>query len=168
MTISFPMLGKFLTLIFKYFSDRFSSSSGIPTNQMLLLHLMLSQRSLRLPYFFSFFFLHSVLQKYFHRSIFQLIYPFFCSGSLLLIPSSVFFISVIALFIRDYSLVLLGPCYLVDPCLYSISEILDHLYYNTLNCFSVRLSISSLHLLGPLGFYLAPSSAIFFLLSQFV
>ena len=48
--ISFPMLEKFLTIIYSnIFSDpfSFSSSSGTPIIRMLV-HLMLSQRSLRL------------------------------------------------------------------------------------------------------------------------
>ena len=39
---------------------------------------------------------------YFHHSIFQLIYPFFCFSSSLLVTSTVFLISVIALFIADW------------------------------------------------------------------
>lgn len=84
----------------------------------MLLQLILSQRTLRLSSFLFILFLHSALQQYFHHSIFQLIYPFFCSVYLLLISFSVFFISVIALFIRDYS------------------EIWSSFYYTTLNSFS--------------------------------
>ena len=50
MTISFPILGKFSTIIFQIFSQTlsfFSSSSGTPIIRMLVC-LVLSQRSLRL------------------------------------------------------------------------------------------------------------------------
>ena len=60
-TISFPMLGKFLTRISSsIFSDPFfwSSSSGTTITRMLV-HLILSQRSLRLSSFFLFFFILS-------------------------------------------------------------------------------------------------------------
>ena len=80
--ISFPMLGKFSTIISSnVFSGPFclSSPSGTPIMQMLLC-LMLSQRSLRL---FSFFFFHSFFfilfcSRDFHHSVFQVTFLFFC------------------------------------------------------------------------------------------
>jgi len=57
--------------------------------------------------FHSFFFI-LFLGNYFYHSIFQLTYLIFLY--LLLIPSSVFLISVIVLFIIVCSLILLGPC----------------------------------------------------------
>ena len=103
--ITFPMLGRFSTIIssniFSY-PFFFSSSFGTPIIWMLMC-LMLSQHSLRLFsflfYFFSFILFHL---NYFHHSIFQLIYPFFCFSSSLLVTSIMFLISVIALFIADW------------------------------------------------------------------
>ena len=65
LTIFFPMLGKFsASITSNIFSDPFSLSSPSGTSIMkMLVHLMLSQRSLRLFSFFSFFFLYSVLQQ---------------------------------------------------------------------------------------------------------
>ena len=57
----------------------------------------------------SFFFI-LLLSSYFQHLIFQLTYSFFCLSYFALIPSSVFFISVVVLLITLYSLVLLGPC----------------------------------------------------------
>ena len=54
-----------------------SSSSGTPIIQMLIC-LIFSQRSLRHPQIFSFLSLYSLFSCYFHHSIFQLTYPFFC------------------------------------------------------------------------------------------
>ena len=72
LTISFPMLVKFLTRIASdIFSGPFSSSSGTPIIQMLL-HLMSSQRSLRLSHLVSFVFFILLCFSYFHHSIFQL------------------------------------------------------------------------------------------------
>ena len=48
--------------------------------------------------FLSFFFLYSVHWSYFHQSISQLTYAFFCLFTLLMISPSVFFISAILLF----------------------------------------------------------------------
>ena len=111
LTISFPMLGKFSTIISSnIFSVPFffSSSSGTPLILMLVC-LMLSQRSLRLSSILFFFFsllcsavvISSILscRSLMHSSV---------SVILLLIPSREFLISFIVLFV--YSLVLLGPC----------------------------------------------------------
>ena len=65
LTISFPMFGKFSALTSSdIFSDPFSSLPGTPIMWMLV-RLMLSQRSLRLSYFYSFCFLYSVLWWWF-------------------------------------------------------------------------------------------------------
>ena len=96
--ISFPLLGNFSTIFsLNIFSDPFffSSSSGTPIIRMLML-LVLSQRPLRLS---SILFFILLLGSYFHHSIFQLTYLFFCLSHSAMIPSSVFFISVIVLFI---------------------------------------------------------------------
>ena len=79
-TISFPILGKFSTIIFSsIFSWPFflSSSSGTPMIQMLG-HLTLSQRSLRLSSFILTFFFFPLCFIYFHHCIFHLTYPIFC------------------------------------------------------------------------------------------
>ena len=80
--ISFPILGKFSTIISSsIFSQSFflSSSSGTPMIQMLVC-LTLSQRSLRLSSFllFIFFLFFPLCFIYFHHSIFYLTDPIFC------------------------------------------------------------------------------------------
>ena len=81
--ISFPILGKFSTVVSSsIFSCPFfsSQSSGTPMIQMLGC-FTLSQRSLRLSSFllilFSFFFF-PLCFIYFHHFIFYLTYPIFC------------------------------------------------------------------------------------------
>jgi len=110
--MSFPMLRKFSTIISsKIFSVPFFfffSSSGTPITQMLV-HVIMSQRSLRLS------------------SILFILFPLFCSKAvistilsssslscsasviLLLVPSRIFLISVIVLSLFAYSLFLLCP-----------------------------------------------------------
>ena len=75
--ISFPILGKFSTIISSsIFSwSFFLSSSGTPMIQMLG-HFTLSQRSLRLSSFLLILF--SSLLHLFPPSIFHLTYPIFC------------------------------------------------------------------------------------------
>ena len=100
-TISFPILGKFLTVISSNnFSCIFfvSSSSGTPMIQMLG-PLTLSQRSLRLSSFLLILF--SSLVHYFHHSIFHLTYPIFCLSYSTVGSLQSALISVIALFIID-------------------------------------------------------------------
>ena len=84
LTIFFPMLEKFSTIISSnIFSGPFSlSSSGTPIMQMLM-HLMLSQRVLRLSSFFCWFIYYSlfyilICSSDFHHSVLQVIYPFLC------------------------------------------------------------------------------------------
>ena len=100
--ISFSMLGKFSTTISsKTFSYLFffSSSSGTPIIQMLV-HLILSQRSLRLSsvlfILFTLFCSSEVISTILSSS--SLIHSS-ASDILLLIPSRVFLISVIVLFV---------------------------------------------------------------------
>ena len=74
--ISFPMLGKFSTIISSnVFSGSFSLSSGTPIMQMLVCSV-LSQRSPRLSSFLSFFFI-LFCSSGFHHSVFQVTYLFF-------------------------------------------------------------------------------------------
>jgi len=97
--ISFPILGKFSTIISSsIFSWSFLlSSSGSPMIQMLG-HLTLSQRSLRFSHLnlFSFFLSDSFISTILSSTSLVLS---FASISLLFVPSRVFFISFIALFI---------------------------------------------------------------------
>ena len=81
MLVSFPRLGKFLAVIYSnIFSGLLSLfSSGTPIMQILV-HLMLSQRYLKLSFlfilFFFFFFMLSCSD--FHCSVFLHTGPFFC------------------------------------------------------------------------------------------
>ena len=117
----------------------------------MLMHLMLSQCSLRLSSFrfilFSFFCSISVISC--SLSSISLIHSF-ASWILLLIPSGVFFILVIlffiSLFFKTY-ISLLNISYNFStfasvPAHPPPTEILDHLYFITLNSFSCRLPIS--------------------------
>ena len=73
----------------------------------MLVHLMLSQRSLMLSFFLSilFFYFFLLCRSYFHHSVFQIICPFLASVTLLSISSSVLFISVHSFFSSSRSLV---------------------------------------------------------------
>lgn len=121
----FPYQGGFGLVLLHIFSMPFLSSSTTPVLQMLV-HLVLSQGSLRLFSFLSFFFivLHS---SDFQYSVFQLTYSFFCLSYLLLITSNVFFIRLLFFFFFFFIL-FLCQTFLVSlgPCLHSFSEILDH------------------------------------------
>ena len=91
MTISFPILGKFLTMsssniFFKSVPFSFSSFSWTPVIQMFV-HLMLSQRSLRLS---SFLF---ILFSLFCSAAVKVTYPFLCLSYSAIDSSTVFFIS---------------------------------------------------------------------------
>ena len=108
LTISFSMLGKFTTIIsLKIFSYPFffSSSSGTPIIWMLV-HLIWSQRSLRLCQLFLFFLLYSALQKLFLPFYLPTHWFILLSDILLLIPSREFLISVIVFSLYVYYLVL--------------------------------------------------------------
>ena len=103
-TLSFPILGTFLTIIFSnIFSDPFpfSPSSKTPILQMLML-LMLLRILWDSTHFFSFYSLSSCSLAFI--SIILSSSSLICSSAsaiLLLIASSIFFISVIGLFIID-------------------------------------------------------------------
>ena len=81
LTISFPMFGKFSSIItLNVFSGPFSldSPSGTPIMRVLV-HLMLSQRFPRLSSFlFILFFYILFCSSDFRHSVLQVIYPFFC------------------------------------------------------------------------------------------
>ena len=80
---------------------------------------------------------------------------------LLLFPSSVVFISVIVLFICVCLFFHSSRSSLNISCIFSILFPRFWIIFTliTLNCFSGRLPVSS-HLFGPVGFYLALSSAV--------
>ena len=112
-TILFPILGNFSTIISSSifaWSFFLSSSSGTSMIQMVG-RLTLSQRSLRLSSFllilFSFFPSVSFISTILSSTSFILSSA---SVILLLVPSRVFLISFIALFIIYWLLLLLGPC----------------------------------------------------------
>ena len=98
--ISFPILGKFSSIISSIFSwSFFLSSSGTPMIQMLGC-FTLSQRSLSLSSFLLIlFFFFPLCFIYFYHSVFYLTNPIFCLLYSTVVPSRVFFISFIALFI---------------------------------------------------------------------
>ena len=80
LTISFPILGKFSTIISSnIFSVPFFFCSSRTPIIWMVVRLMLSQRSLRLSsiFFHSFFFI-LLCGGYFHYFIFQVTYTFFC------------------------------------------------------------------------------------------
>ena len=96
LTASLPMLGKFSAIMSSnIFSGPFSlfSPSGTPIMWMLV-HLILSQRCLKLS---SFIFFLLFRGSDFYHSVFQLTYLFFCLIYSVIL-SSMFFISIIVLF----------------------------------------------------------------------
>ena len=96
-TISFPILGKFSTIIspsILSWSFFLSSSSGTPMIQMLGC-LTLSQRSLRLSSFLLIFFLFPLCFIYFYHSIFYLTYLLSSTSLTILSSTSVSSASVI-------------------------------------------------------------------------
>uniref|UniRef100_A0A8C6CBZ5 Uncharacterized protein n=1 Tax=Monodon monoceros TaxID=40151 RepID=A0A8C6CBZ5_MONMO len=150
--ISFPMLGKFLTIICSnIFSHPFSLSSlsGTPIMPMLL-KLILSQRSLRLSSFL--FILFSLFCFAAVNSTILSSRSLICSSVsviLLLIPSSVFFILVIVLFILVCLFFNSSRSWLNISCIFSIfASILFQRSWIIftiiiLNSFSGRLPISA-------------------------
>ena len=169
LTISFPTLGKFSTIISSNIfsvSFFFSSSSGSCIIRVLV-HLMLSQKSLRLSHSFHSFFFILLCGSYFQYFIFQVTYPFSASVILLLIPSWEFLISFIVLFLIVCSLILVGPCltFLVFSPFY-FQDFWSSLLSLPWILFQVDC-LFHLHLFGLLGFYLAPSSAVCFCVFSF-
>jgi len=139
---------------FKYFLRSFlslSSPSGTPIKQMLV-HLMLSQRSFRLSSVFVFVF-HSFFYilfwgSDFHHSVLRSLVCSSASVTLLLIASSVLFISV-CLFFSSRSLVNIS-------CIFSFLFPRSWIIFTItiLNPFSERL-LSPLHLVVFSGFILS-------------
>ena len=126
----------------------------------MLVHLMLSQRSLGLASFllilFSTFCSTAVI---FTILSYRSLIHFSVSVILLLIPSSVLFISVHLFFSSS-------GCLLNISCIFSIShppapEILDHLQYHYFEFFFWKVAYLHLYLaIFPLRFYPVPSSGI--------
>ena len=148
MTISFPILGKFSTIISSnIFSVPFffSSSSGTPIIRVLVC-LMLSQRSLRLSsilfILFCLFCSMVVISTIFSsRSLIH----FPASVILVLIPSREFYISFIVLFIIVCLLFHSSKSLLNVSCIFSILFPSFWIIFTiiTLDSFSGRLPISS-------------------------
>ena len=130
--ISFPILGKLSTVISSHiFSDPFPffPSSGILTMQIIL-HLMLSQRSLRWSSFLLFFFLYSVLQQLFppfslpgNLSVIYLFCYWFCT-----VYFSFQLLCCSSLFVLQFHYFFFCIFYILNPFLHSIFKFLDHLY----------------------------------------
>ena len=132
LTTSVSMLGKFSTIISSKFSSYpffFSSSSGTPIIQMLV-HLILSQRSLRLSLVLFIPLLYSAFQKlfpsfYLPAQWFILLLQIFCYWFLL------FLISVIVLFVSVSLFFNSSRSLLIDSCIFSsVFKVFDHLYYH--------------------------------------
>lgn len=126
-------------MLLHIFSMPFLSSSTTPVLQMLV-HLVLSQGSLRLFSFLSFFFivLHS---SDFQYSVFQLTYSFFCLSYLLLITSNVFFIQLLFFFFFLFYFFARHFLYLLVLASILFLRSLIILNIITLNSFSIRLSV---------------------------
>ena len=104
--------------------------------------------------FHSFYFI-LLFRSYFHHFIFQLTDLFFCFRYLLLIPSRVFLISIIVLFVSvclffNSSRSLLIDSY-ISPFLF---QVFDHLYYHYSEIFFQVVCLFPLHLFGLLCFNL--------------
>ena len=140
-------LGKFSVIIllnaFFFFFTFFSIlSSGTPM-MLILVCLMLSQRSLTLFQFFQFVFLFTVFMGDFHHSTFHITYAFSIS-SLLFIPSCVLFIWVIVFFSSDWFLFIFPSSLLKFSLCSSIlfPNSLRSLITNALSSLSSKLFIS--------------------------
>jgi len=135
LTISFSMLQKFSTIISsKDFSYPFffSSSSGTPIIQMLV-HLIWSQRSLRLSsaLFILFTLFCSSEDISTSLSSSSLIHSS-ASDILLLLPSRVFLISIIVLFVFVCLFFNPSTSLLIDSCVFFhfVFKVFDRLYYH--------------------------------------
>ena len=124
LTIFFPILGKFSSVIsskiFLYVFF-FCSSSMTPIIQMLV-HLILSQWSLRLSCFFFFSILFTLLcstEVISNMLSFSSLISSSASDILLLIPSRVFLISVIRLFVSLGLFFYSSRSLLIDSCIFS-------------------------------------------------
>ena len=170
------MLGKFSTIITsKIFPVCFffSSSPGAPTTQITV-HLILSQRSLRLSSIlfipFSFMLLFS---SYFHHSIFHLTYPFFrLSYSTIGSFQSIFNFNDNVIHLR---LLILYFFYVLGDCINcGVSFIFSILFSSPHNIFIITILILSqldcffpLHLFGLVSFYLVLSFVLYFSVFSF-
>ena len=115
--------------LFKYFLRpfSFSSSSGTPVVRKLV-HLMLSQRSLRLSLFLFYFVPQHLFPPFFS---FSSLFHSFASVILLLIPTDIFFFQwLYCLSLFSSSRFVKHFLYLLDPCLHSFFWILDHVCHH--------------------------------------
>ena len=149
--VSFPVLGKFLTIISSNILScpfLLSFSSGAPMIRMLRC-LTLSQRS----HFFLFILL---CFSYFHHSIFWLTYPFFCLSYSTVGSLQSGLVSVIVFLIADWLFFISSQSLLCISCILSVhasslcsqASILFSIFWiiftiNILNSYSGRLPISS-------------------------
>ena len=149
LTISFSVLGNFSTIIsskFYHILLFFSSSSGTPIIQILV-HLIWSQRSLRLSS--AFFILFTLFWSSEGISTILSSSSLICSSNsdiLLLMPSRVFLISVIVLFASVCVFFNSSRCLLIDSYIFSIlfTRLFEIIFtIIILNSFSSRLSNSS-------------------------
>ena len=100
------------------------------------------QRSLRLSSaLFILFYFILLFRSYFHHFIFQLTDQFFCFRFLLLIPSRVFLISVIVLFLFVCLFFTSSKSLLIDSCIFFhfVFKVFHHLTIIILNSFSGSL-----------------------------
>ena len=171
LTISFPILGKFPTIISSnVFSVPFffTSSSGTTIVRMLVC-LMLSQRSLRLSSII--FILFSLCCSVVVISTIFSSRSHICSSVsviLLLIPSREFYISFIVLFIIVCLLFSSSRSLLNVSCMFSILFPRFWIIFTTLLWILFQVDcLFPLHLFGLVGFYLARSSTAYFSVFSF-
>ena len=153
LTISFPLLEKFSAIIFANF---FSSPSSLfffwdPYNQMLV-HLMLSQSSVRLSSSLFILFCILLCGSDFHHSVLLIVQLFLClsysavDSFQCIIHPFLFVLQFFQVFGKHF-------LHLLNLCLHSFPEILNHLHYHYselffqkfaylhfINCFSEFLS----------------------------
>ena len=115
----------------------------------MLVRLILSQRSLKLPLFFSFFFFIPFHGSDFHHSVFSTLIHSSASFSLLLIRSTIFLISVIVFFNSVWLLFIFSDSLLKSFYNFSLCAFILFLSYwitftiIILNSFSGRSPIST-------------------------
>ena len=155
-TISFPVLGKFLTVTSSNtFSGPFSFSSflGIPIMQMLV-HLMLFQRSLRLFSFlffaYSLFCSMAMISITLSFSLFILL-QLFCYWFFLMYSSfQLLYCSLVSLFFNPFGFTLNISLNFSICVSVLFPKILDHLYYHY-STFFQRGCLSPFHLVVLMG-----------------
>lgn len=168
MSISFPTLGKFLDIMS---SNQFSTPFFLFGGTLrMLVHLILSHRSLDVSSFLkSFFFLFWFKLSDCHYSVFQLADPFLCIMKSVL---SFFFISVIVFFTSAYFFFLFCmfllnvlPCSpILHPSSLSIFMIITMNILSDGLLMSTVFSLSGFCLVPLFGIFLSPNFVSFFVL----